>query len=401
MSETHELSTFNLHRYKQAGLLLGLVGIAVLLGGMFFSGAESSKAVWQAYLFGWVSWMSLSLGCLGLMLLKHCVNGKWGLPILRLMEAGASFTNFAILFVLFLPILSTVLMGKATLYPWADAAVRASDHTLHLKEWYLNPVGFTIRAIIYFVLWMGLSAWLRASTLRQDQNRDDKERAFRTNLASPGLVVFMLTVTFAFTDWVMSLEPHWSSTIYGAWWAVGMGLMAFAFMTAVATLNKNREPYDGPVTSSWTRDMGNLMLAFTMLWGYTSLSQYLIIWSGNLPEFITYFVRRSEGSWNAVGFAVMLGQFFIPFFCLLSPRVKAQAPLLAKLCGWILVFRLVDMYYVIMPAMRGTPVPSPWDVVALLGVGGAWVYGFSASIAKAPLMPSYDPRLTEASAHAH
>ncbi len=397
MSEMNGQPPLNIHRYQSAAGLLGGIGILVMLAGVF----GNQEQAWQAYLFGWVVWTSLSLGCLGLMLLKHCVNGKWGLPVLRLMEAGASFTNLMIMFILFLPILSTVLMSKDVLYPWANPDTVAADHVLHAKAWWLNSIGFTIRAVIYFAIWMFMAAGLRASTLRQDASKNDNERALRTNWASPGLVVFMVSVTFAFTDWVMSLEPHWSSTIYGAWWAVGMCLMAFAFMTAIATLNKNQEPYRGIVTSNWMRDLGNLMLAFTMLWGYTSLSQYLIIWSGNLPEFITYFVNRSEGGWNAVGMAVMFGQFFIPFFCLLSPRVKAQAPLLAKLCGWILVFRVVDMYYVIMPAMRSTPMPSFWDFIAILGVGGLWVFGFSKAVSKSPLMPSYDPRLMEANAHAH
>lgn len=396
VSEHHDDASLNLHRYGPAAALLGGVGLVAMLVGMF----SGNVGAWQAYLFGWVVWASLSIGCLGLILLKHCVNGKWGLPVLRLMEAGASFTSFLILFILFLPILYTVLAGKDLLYPWADHAKAAADHVLHAKAWWLNSVGFTIRTIIYFVVFMSLAAYLRASTLRQDESRNDNERAKRTNLASPGIVLFMIVVTAAFTDWVMSLEPHWSSTIYGAWWAVGMSLMAFAFMTAIATLNKQRQPYQGVITSGWQRDVGNLMLAFTMLWGYTTLSQYLIIWSGNLPEFITYFVRRSENSWNAVGLAVMLGQFFIPFFALLVPRVKAQAPLLAKLCGWILVFRLVDMYYVIMPAMRPSPMPQFWDILAVVGVGGLWVFGFSVAVAKARLMPVYDPRISEA-AHAH
>lgn len=397
MSEHHDQPSLSLSRYSSLSGLVALGGIAVLAYGL----STQQKEVWQAYLFGWLVWASLSLGCLGLMLLKHCVNGKWGLPVLRLMEAGASFTNFLILFVTFLPILWTVLAGNMYLYPWANAEKLETDHVLHMKAWWLNQGWFAARAVIYFVLWMLMAAGLRASTLRQDKSKNDKERARRTNLASPGIAIFVLSITLAFTDWVMSLEPYWSSTIYGAWWVVGMALMAYAFVTMIATLNKSREPYHGVVTSSWTRDMGNLMLAFVMLWGYTSLSQYLIIWSGNLPEFITYYVNRSKMGWNAVGMAVLLGQFFIPFFALLSPRVKAQAPLLAKLCGFVLVFRVIDMYYVIMPAMQNrTPIPSGWDLVALVGLGGLWFFGFTRSVAQAPLMPSYDPRIKEA-AHAH
>jgi hypothetical protein len=394
--EHRELAEVRLHRYGPAAGLLGLIGTAVLIFGLI----SNQPSAWQAYLFGWVAWASLSFGCLGLMLLKHCLNAKWGLPVLRLMEAAASVTSFIVLFIAFLPILYTVLIGSDILYPWAKPENVAADHLLQGKAWYLNQIGFTVRAIIYFLICMFYASKMSASTRRQDQNGKEDERSMRANWASPGLVVFVLVMTFAFTDWVMSLEPHWSSTIYGAWWAVGVALMALAFVTIVACLNKEREPYAGIVTPSWTRDMGNLLLTFTMLWGYTTLSQYLIIWSGNIPEFITYFVRRSEGRWNAIGLAVMLGQFFIPFFALLSPRVKAQHMLLARLCGWILFFRLVDMYYVVIPAMRPTPVPSLWDFVALIGLGGLWVFAFSKAVAKSPLMPTYDPRLTEA-AHAH
>lgn len=397
MSEMNEKSNVSLHRYGPAAGALGVIGILALLAGMFLA---KDVAAWQAYLFGWVVWASLSIGCLGLMLLKHCLNAKWGLPVLRLMEAGASVTNFVILFLTFLPILYTVLSGNPVLYLWADHARVEADHALHAKAWFLNPLGYTIRTFVYFAIFIFFSWKMSASTVRQDASGNVGEQQMRANWAAPGLVVFMLTVTAAFTDWVMSLEPHWSSTMYGAWWAVGAALGALAFLTITATLNVERDPYQGVVTHSWTRDMGNLMFTFTMLWGYTTFSQYLIIWSGNLPEFVTYFVRRSEGGWNAIGLAVMLGQFFIPFFSLLSPRVKAQPQLLVKVCGWILFFRLVDMYYVIMPAMRATPMPSVWDVVALFGLGGLWAYGFSKAVARVPLMPTYDPRLMEA-AHAH
>ncbi len=393
----HEEPLVLMGKYKSLALLIGGIGAIVLIYGLIAGG----KPAWQGYLFGWLVWASLSIGCLGLMLLKHTVNGKWGLPVIRLLEAGASFTNFLFLFVAFLPMIYSVLAGDLAIYPWANAEKIHADHVLHMKAWWLNQPAFAIRTILYFGIWMFMAAGLRASTLRQDVSKDDKERARRTNWSAPGLVVFGLSVTFAFTDWVMSLEPYWFSTIYGAWWMVGASLMAFAFVTLIATLNKQRDPYRGPINSGWTRDMGNLLLAFTMLWGYTSLSQYLIIWSGNLPEFTTYFINRSKDGWNAVGMSTLFGQFFIPFFCLLSPRVKAQAPLLAKVCGLILVFRLVDMYQVIVPSMSPVSVvPSLWMIVSFAGLGGLWFYGFSKSAAQAPLMPSYDPRIQEA-AHAH
>jgi len=329
------------------------------------------------------------------------VNGKWGLPVMRILEAGASKRNFGLLAALFIPFIVSIGRGDGYLYKWSDPAVKATDKVIQFKEPYLNLPFFLIRAALFFLLWMGLTGLLRRSTRKQDETGGMKETDRRSSWAAPGLVAFVLSITFAFTDWVMSLEPHWSSTIYGVWWVVGMALMAFAFVTIIATLNKDKAPYAGIVKPSWTRDMGNLLLTFTMLWGYTSLSQYLIIWSGNLGETISYYVQRSNNHWNAIGMATVLGQFFVPFFALLSPRVKAQSKLLAQICGWILVMRLLDMYYVVMPAMRDLPLPSFWDLVAIVGIGGLWTWAFSGAVKEAPLLPAYDPRLTEVEAHAH
>lgn len=424
MSETHEKKeTVGLGRYGSFALLAGIVGVAVLAVAMM----GHNKTAWQAYLFGYIVWASMSLGCFGILLLFHTVNGRWGLPVMRIMEAAASRRNFALLAVLFIPLIYSIVSQDGMLYMWAKPEV---DHIIQQKQAYLNPVGFTIRAFAFFLLWVGLSTLLRRSTLRQDREHAgevvneqrpvaklfsriglkfiarkfdgvEDNQGRRSSWAAPGLVAFVLSITFAFTDWVMSLEPHWSSTMYGAWWVVGMGLMALAFVTIIATLNKDKEPYVGLINPSWTRDMGNLLLTFTMLWGYTTLSQYLIIWSGNMTETISFYVQRSSNHWNAIGMATVLGQFFIPFLCLLSPRIKAQSKLLAQLCGWILVLRLIDMYYVIVPAMRDFPMPSVFDVVALVGIGGLWVSAFSAALRKAPLLPSYDPRLREVEAHAH
>jgi len=378
-------------------LLVGALGTIVTLAGMF----GGNKVAWQAYLFGYIVWASLSLGCFGVLLLFHTVNGKWGLPVMRILEAGASKRNFGLLAALFIPFIVSIGRGDGYLYKWSDPAVKATDKVIQFKEPYLNLPFFLIRAALFFLLWMGLTGLLRRSTRKQDETGGMKETDRRSSWAAPGLVAFVLSITFAFTDWVMSLEPHWSSTIYGVWWVVGMALMAFAFVTIIATLNKDKAPYAGIVKPSWTRDMGNLLLTFTMLWGYTSLSQYLIIWSGNLGETISYYVQRSNNHWNAIGMATVLGQFFVPFFALLSPRVKAQSKLLAQICGWILVMRLLDMYYVVMPAMRDLPLPSFWDLVAIVGIGGLWTWAFSGAVKEAPLLPAYDPRLTEVEAHAH
>lgn len=193
--------------------------------------------------------------------------------------------------------------------------------------------------------------------------------------------------------------------MYGVWTVIGSALGALALTTMIVTLSKDSAPYKGIVKPALTRDLGNLMFALTMLWGYTSISQYLIIWSGNLPEYTSYFVNRSQGGWNAIGMALVLGQFFIPFMALITPRTKAVAKSLALVSGWILVMRLLDTYQLVMPAFqlstRPNPMPHWQDFVGVIGLGGLWVYAFSQGVKGAPLMPTYDARLTEADAHAH
>lgn len=394
-------TTTNPGRYGPVGLLLGLAGTGVLAA-MTLSGDQIAA---QAYLFGWFCFMALTLGFFGFTLLHHVVRGKWGLPVLRIFEAGASLWTFGFMAVLFLPILVPILTGQSPLYSWAHLERVASDPILHSKQEYLNAASVTIRFVCFFLLWIGLAHGLRKSTRRQDESGVFSEEQKRTNWAAPGLVAFFLSVTFAFTDWIMSLEPHWSSTMYGVWLAIGSALAALSLTVMIVTLSKDSAPYKGVVNSTLTKDLGNLMFALTMLWGYTSISQYLIIWSGNLPEYTSYFVNRSQGGWNAIGMALVLGQFFIPFMALITPRTKAVAKTLALVAGWILVMRLVDTYQLVMPAFQASTRPNPmphWqDFVGVIGLGGLWVYAFSQAVKGAPLLPKYDARLTEADAHAH
>jgi hypothetical protein len=394
-------TALRLERYAPAAALLGLIGLVVALI-VIFSGGKSGQEMLYSYLFAYIFWGLLAFGCFGLSLLQHTVQAKWGLPVIRIFEAGGGTRMLMLFAILLVPIVYTVVTGNAVIYPWADPQNVANDHILQHRQPYMNPIFWTIRWLGFFALWMFWSNRMRQSTLRQDETKKFSEQQMRANWAAPGLVMFVLTMTFAFTDWIMSADVHWFSTMYGVWLIAGMGLAGLALVSLILGVNHRREPYAGVVTPRLTRDLGNLMLTFTMLWAYTSLSQYLIIWSGNLPEFTVYYVNRSQGWWNAIGAAAIVGQFFIPFVMLLSPRVKATPMLLARLAGWILVLRLIDTYQVVIPTFRHAAGQNLWmDALALVGVGGLWLYAFTSSLAKAPLLPTYDPRLLESEAHAH
>jgi len=403
MDTMEEKQPVELGRYGSAGLGLGLICTLVSIVLMFGTGS-TAVGMQEGYIYGWSLLLMLTLGFFGLTLLHHTLRGKWGLPVMRIFEAGGSIYTIGLMAVLFLPILVQVWSGQTHLYPWTHPDFVRGDPALEFKtHYYLNATFFTVRFAIYFLSWLGLAAMMRRSSTRQDATGDIKEEQKRSTWGAIGLVWFFISATFAVTDWLMSLEPKWSSTMYGVWWAVQAGLAAISLTVILVAVNRNREPYKGLVTPNLTRDWGNLMLTLTMLWGYTSVSQYLIIWSGNLPEYTHYFVNRSHGGWNALGCALIFGQFFIPFFCLLTPRIKAVPMALARVAGWMLVMRIIEAFVLTTPAFADRPNPIPiWqDLLAVLGIGGLWLWAFSSVVRKSSLLPTYDVRLTEMEAHAH
>ena len=261
--------------------------------------------------------MGIGLGCLGLTMLHHLVGGSWGLIVRRPMEAGGMI--LLPLAVLFLPL----ALGVARLYPWARPEF-AEDPAHKVKVMYLNPSFFLIRTGVYFVIWVIFAFLLRRLSVAQDRRRDYAPSVWLQRISGPGLALLFLAGSFAAIDWMMSLEPNWFSTIYGALVCVSQALSTLAMMIAVAILLSAEKPMAEAVTENRLHDLGNLMLAFTMLWAYMSFAQYLIIWSGNLPEEIPWYLRRTRGGWQWVALALALFHFFLPFFVLLFRESKRR-----------------------------------------------------------------------------
>jgi hypothetical protein len=389
--ENNSAKAVKLDLWGKVGLVLGVIGLIgvliPLLGG--------DKAALQGYLYGYAYWFCLMIGCIGITLLHHTVRGAWGLSILRLTEAGGGVVMVAVMLVLSAPILAKF----GDLYHWADLSHMKEDHILAKKLWYLNTPGFYLRFLGYFLIW-GLYMWrMQLSTLRQDESNDTRLAQRRTNFAAPGLVLFVLTVTLASIDLFMSLDPHWFSSIWGFLFVVYGALAAFAFCNLVVMSNADKGPYASVMNKGLSKDLGNFMFMFTCLWAYFSFSQYIIIYSGNLPEFTTYYAARGNVQWGALGLALLVGHFLVPFITLLSPKVKATPRLLVRIAAWILVWRAVDLYWVIMPFMRPDFAFSIYDVLALVGVGGIWLFVFSTQVVQGKLLPTHDPRLIEAYDH--
>ncbi|MFI5386524.1 MAG: hypothetical protein ACHQ50_10440 [Fimbriimonadales bacterium] len=391
--ETTKTNEVQLGKYGPAFAVLGLAGLAVTA----VIGSSSRVATLHSYLFAVMLFMSATLGCFGLTLLQHVLQGKWGLPILRIFEAGGGVRNFLLMAVLFVPI----LYFARDLYPWARPEDVKIDATLsHRADHYLNWTDILVRFFFYFGAWIAYAAWLRFSVRKQEETGSFRNQQIRANWAAPGLVFIVLSVTFAYTDWIMALDPHWWSTMYPFWFISGMSLCAVSLAAVISCLNANKAPYNQIANKSWTNDIGNLMFVFTMLWGYTNLGQYIIIWHGNLPETTTYLVNRSLGHWSYLSFALVIGQFFVPFFALMSPTIKKTPWKLATVGIWILAFRLLDHFHVIEPFFRPEMNVTLVDLLSVIGVGGMWAWMFSLNVKRAPLFPTYDPRILEAE-HAH
>jgi hypothetical protein len=369
------------------GILAGVVGAFVDLDQFF-----------RSWLIGFLFCLGLTLGSLALLMMQHLTGGHWGLAGRRVFEAATRNLPFATL--LFVPL----LFGLPRLYTWAQPDAVRADHVLQEKALYLNVPFFLGRAVLYFAVWNLCSWLLNAWSAGQDRGEvavhPSDTRRFRT-VSAPGLLIYVITMTFASIDWIMSLDPHWYSTIFGLIFVVSQGLAAFAFVISVLALLSNVEPYATYVRPGLHfLDLGKLLLAFVMLWAYLSFSQLLIIWSGNLPEEITFYANRFRGGWQYVSILILLGHFALPFVLLLSRDLKRRPRLLAQVAIWILVMRVVDLIWYVEPAFPHGRFPIHWMDVALpVGLGGIWLFLFARNLRSRALLPLNDPFFKEALAH--
>jgi hypothetical protein len=298
-----------------------------------------------------------------------------------------------VLTLLFLPI----VLGMSRLYPWTNADLVAHDEALQHKHLYLNTPFFLARAALYFLVWNALSYFLNAWSLEQDRNPDPRIARRMQKLSAAGLLAYGLTITFASFDWLMSLEPHWFSTIYGVLIMGGQGLSALAFLIVALVWLSRRPPLDRIVAPAHFHDLGNLMLAFVMLWAYFSFSQYLIIWSGNLPVEIAWYMHRLQTGWRFVGISLIVFHFAVPFVLLLSRAVKRDPQMLVKVAVAVIVVRLVDLFWLIAPEFHQSGVSVSWlDVVLPLTLGSIWLGCFVWQLRGRAILPVHDPEFDEA-----
>jgi hypothetical protein len=370
--------------------LVGGLGAAASAAGFFLD----STQFFRSYLVAWLFCLGIALGCYAIALLHQLTRGAWGVMIRR--PLGAATRTLPFLLVGFAP----VALGLEELYSWARPEA-AADPLIVEKAWYLNSSGFIIRGLIYFAIWIFFAWALNRLSRKQDEIRSDKLFLRMQALAAPALLLYVLTATAGSVDWLMSLDPHWYSSLFGMMFVVGHGVAGFSFIILVALYLAQREPMSEHLLPRHFHDYGKLLLAFVMLWTYMQLSQLIIVWSGNLPEEVTFYINRTAGGWKWLSIALVLGHFALPFALLLSRDLKRDARKLGRVAILLLVMRWFDIYWLAAPAFShgeaGHGLHFHWlDLATLLGLGGLWMALFLRQLASRPLLPVFEPYLKEA-----
>jgi hypothetical protein len=387
-----ETSLPGMERLEKTALVVGVMALVLCV----VVGYQDRTQFFHSYLLAFIFWMSLPLGCFAILMLHHMVGGTWGFPLRRLLESSTK--TFALMAVLVLPIL---FLGLPMLYSWADPAKVRTDAALQYKHFYLNVPFFITRSAIYFFAWILITSLLDKWSREQDETGAPNLTGRMRSLSALGLLIYGLTATFASVDWVMSLEPHWASTIYGMIFMATEALASMAFVTLVVILLSKQPALAGLVSPRVLNDYGNLLLTFTMLWAYLSFSQYLIIWGGNVKEEIPWYMTRARGGWTVVALLLIILHFAVPFLLLLTRFVKRRAKVLGGVAAGLLVMSLVDIYWLTAPAFEPAgPEFHLMDWLAILGIGGLWVWRFLSQLKERPLLPLHDPRLKEILQHA-
>jgi hypothetical protein len=381
---------------QQRSLIVGLVFSVIAAVGAWLRPDE----FFRAYLLAFMAWLGITLGSMAILMLRHLTKGAWGMVIRRIL--GAAMRCVPLMIAFFIPL----LFGIHWLYIWARPLEGIADkhlreHLQDITKTYLTVNGFIVRAAIYFAIWWALSFFLTKWSAEQDHPpmRDNSAR-FKA-LSGPGLILYGFTITFAVIDWIMSIDPSWISTIFGLSFLIGQVLAALCFAVVVERILFRYKPMSELLKPEQVQDHGKFMLTFIMMWAYFAFSQWLIIWAGNLPEEITWYLRRLHGGWGYVGLFVVLFHFAVPFVFLISRPFKRDITRLVWLAVWLLLMRYVDLFWIIEPNFSVTFNVTWLDVVVPIAMGGLWLAYFFRNLSTMPLVPAYDVFAVEVLEPAH
>jgi hypothetical protein len=371
-------------RIAKPALIVGIVGFAGSIAGLM----GSSERFYFSYLTAYLFWLGLGLGGLFITMLHHLTGSVWSVVFRRIAEALSS--TLPLMALLFVP----VALGIHNLYEWSHPEA-LSDPILAKKAGFLNPTFFIIRAVIYLGGWSFLAWKLRSLSLQQDENPHVDFKPRFVKVSAPGMIFFALSISFAAFDWMMSLFPHWYSTIYGVYFAMGSIMASMALIIVVTVRLQAMGILKETISAEHRHDLGKLVFAFMILWAYMAFSQYFLIWYANLPEETIYYHQRWIGSWKTVALMIVFGHFTIPFLLLISRPAKRHPAFLAVMAVWMMAIHYIDLYWNVMPvnAPEGAAVHHT-DLTMLIALGGLFMFWFLRTLSSHPLVPVGDPKLS-------
>jgi len=368
-------------RVQNISLLVGLFGLAISGVGWF----TDASRFYHAWLTAFLYWLSLGLAGLFFTMLHYLTAARWSVVLRRISES--LMLQLPWLAVAFLP----VLLGLHDLFHWSQEEAIASDHLLKWKSAYLNASSFIVRTVVYFAVWTTLALLLRKRSLAQDTQPQLDHVAGLRKLSAGGMLLFAVTVTFAAFDWLMSLEPHWYSTIFGVYFFGGCFLSGVSLIAVICFFLRRNGILREIITAEHYHDLGKLMFAFTIFWSYIGFSQFFLIWYGNIPEETIWYLSRWEDGWSGVSLVLLFGHFAIPFVVLIFRAVKRSPMLLALVAAWILVMHWVDLYWLVYPTFTEQYAGVGWiEIAPVVGIGGVFIALFWRSFTSRPVLPTGD-----------
>lgn len=379
-TETFQLTDTG--RFGNMALIVGGIGLAASVAGF----SVDKEQFFFSYLVSFAYWASLGLGALFFVLLHHLVGATWSIVLRRIAENVMA--TLPIMFVFFIP----VAFGLHDLYHWSHAEAVKDDPILQGKAGYLNMPFFIVRTVIYFGIWATLAFLLHRYSLRQDRGENTSKQMLK--VSAPGMILFAFTITYAAFDWMMSLEPHWYSTIYGVWYFAGSLLTFLSFMVVFGLYLRKNAALENTIKVDHFHDLGKLMFAFTIFWAYISFSQYFLIWYANIPEETVYYLKRWEGSWQVISLLLVFGHLMLPWLALIPRATKRNMNSLKAIAVWLLIMHWFDMHWAIMPNLHKTGFSPSWmDAATMMGIGGIFLWYFWRQMAARAVIPVKDPQL--------
>jgi hypothetical protein len=378
-------------RLKGLGLAAGVVCLAVAIVWGLIIG-DDMRRFFFSYLFAFTYFLSIALGALFFVVIHHLVSATWSVTTRRLAEIVTG--SFPVLFVLVLGLVVPLILGNDSLYLWMNHEVVANDHILHAKEGYLNAPFFAARMLIYFAVWMAMSRYFMKKSVEQDTSGDPLLSQRMKVVSAPAMIVYALTTAWAAFDLLMSLTPHWFSTIFGVYYFAGAAISIYCLLALVSVALQQSGRLTRSITVEHYHDLGKMANAFTLFWAYIAFSQFMLIWAANIPEESIFFRPRMFTEWKWASIALIVLHFAVPFVGMMSRHVKRNPKLLATWAVYMLLIHAFDLFWIVMPTFSPESIVfHPIDLLCLAGVGGLCLFGALSVAGNVKLLPVRDPRL--------